>query len=590
LKRKAHSHGHSGIFTALVTLVMVAMTALPVSAAPTSLQKAGQLKVGPVVTMALDDNGGGWGWTGPSDQGDSGHLIRLKDGAWQDVPRSDPAWGALSKAGAVDKIVLSADGRSGWAIGTGNGPNIWQLKNGSWQQAALPFEKSVVLIDLTANAAATDGWITAQDQSVRYVTARLQNGQWTRDLQPVNGDMRFISLAPGGKVGWGIGPSRTETGKYIAVRLENGKWVNESPKNFEVPFNSIAVTADDKGNGWVIGPPASSALVRLTESGATQVLPDPRQEKPSIYPDIVMQAVAVNLLGRGWAAAIYKPTPNPKVAVAPTNQPLLFRLDGDSFTSITPTMATSLPVPASPQAGNANYAGPIAFTPDGAHSWMAEATGDNAFLGLAELREPWLHSNPHPAEPLQGAGICFDEVQYCLRGDFATYWHEHGGLYNMGYPITPEVTENIYGTDYVVQYTQRARMEYHPEYKGTPYVVLLGLLGDTLSDPRQNEPPFKPTAPPDHPAAGTEWFAPTRHNLGPPLYAYWNANGGLPIFGYPRSEAFNEVNQADSKSYLVQYFERNRIEYHPENKGTQYEFLLGLLGVEQFKATYGYTP
>jgi hypothetical protein len=28
----------------------------------------------------------------------------------------------------------------------------------------------------------------------------------------------------------------------------------------------------------------------------------------------------------------------------------------------------------------------------------------------------------------------------------------------------------------------------------------------------------------------------------------------------------------------VQYFERNRFEYHPENAGTPYEIQLGLLG------------
>jgi hypothetical protein len=50
------------------------------------------------------------------------------------------------------------------------------------------------------------------------------------------------------------------------------------------------------------------------------------------------------------------------------------------------------------------------------------------------------------------------------------------------------------------------------------------------------------------------------------------------------------VNAADGKLYLVQYFERNRLEYHPENRGTRYEMLLGLLGVEQFKALYGYVP
>ncbi len=159
-------------------------------------------------------------------------------------------------------------------------------------------------------------------------------------------------------------------------------------------------------------------------------------------------------------------------------------------------------MPANPVADKPNYAGPIAFAPDGAHSWVAEASGDNTFIGLSELREPWEHNNPRAAEPLKGAGLCFDEVEYCLRGDFATYWHERGGLYSMGFPITPEVEESIGGTMYVVQYTQRARMEYHPEYQGTPYVVELGLLGDVLSDPRANEPPFRPAPAHTNPGLG----------------------------------------------------------------------------------------
>ncbi len=75
-----------------------------------------------------------------------------------------------------------------------------------------------------------------------------------------------------------------------------------------------------------------------------------------------------------------------------------------------------------------------------------------------------------------------------------------------------------------------------------------------------------------------------------PFLAYWTGHGGLPVFGLPRSEAFDERNAADGKVYKVQYFERNRLEYHPENAGTKFEMLLGLLGVEQFRTTYGYTP
>jgi hypothetical protein len=102
------------------------------------------------------------------------------------------------------------------------------------------------------------------------------------------------------------------------------------------------------------------------------------------------------------------------------------------------------------------------------------------------------------------------------------------------------------------------------------------------------EGPFQPK--PASAAPGTQWFEATQHNLAPPFLDYWIGNGGLDVFGYPRSEQFLEQNHADGKLYTVQYFERNRIEYHPENQGTKYEFQLGLLGVEQFAALYGYTP
>jgi hypothetical protein len=41
-----------------------------------------------------------------------------------------------------------------------------------------------------------------------------------------------------------------------------------------------------------------------------------------------------------------------------------------------------------------------------------------------------------------------------------------------------------------------------------------------------------------------------------------------------------EINPTDGKPYLTQHFERARFEHHPENAGTPYEVLLGLLGRE----------
>ena len=40
-------------------------------------------------------------------------------------------------------------------------------------------------------------------------------------------------------------------------------------------------------------------------------------------------------------------------------------------------------------------------------------------------------------------------------------------------------------------------------------------------------------------------------------------------FGLPISQPFMETNKGDGKTYLVQYFERQRFEYHPEYKGTR---------------------
>jgi hypothetical protein len=62
--------------------------------------------------------------------------------------------------------------------------------------------------------------------------------------------------------------------------------------------------------------------------------------------------------------------------------------------------------------------------------------------------------------------------------------------------------------------------------------------------------------------------------------SFWASNGALPVFGYPISIAQFQVG-TDQKTYLTQWAERNRFEFHPENAGTSYEVLLGLLGKER---------
>lgn len=177
----------------------------------------------------------------------------------------------------------------------------------------------------------------------------------------------------------------------------------------------------------------------------------------------------------------------------------------------------------------------------------------------------------------------FPQTHFWLQGLFRQYWQTHGGLFIFGYPITGEFKDS---SGLEVQYFQRAIFEYHPENKA-PYNVLLRRLGAMDVASRQGEKPFQPLAPfansKDH-----VYYPQTHHSLNYGFKTYWNNNGGLMNFGYPLSEEFDEQNQpppaGDGKVHTVQYFERTRFEYHPENKGTPYEVLLGLLGSEYLKA------
>src|SRR6266496_2591622 len=78
---------------------------------------------------------------------------------------------------------------------------------------------------------------------------------------------------------------------------------------------------------------------------------------------------------------------------------------------------------------------------------------------------------------------------------------------------------------------------------------------------------------------GVDYFPETMHNMAPQFASYWQSHGSAAVYGYPISEAFMEVNAADGKAYLVQYFPRQRFEYHPELPES-YKVSLGLVGME----------
>ena len=67
--------------------------------------------------------------------------------------------------------------------------------------------------------------------------------------------------------------------------------------------------------------------------------------------------------------------------------------------------------------------------------------------------------------------------------------------------------------------------------------------------------------------------SPTGYEIAPRFAAFYSQSGGLPIFGYAVSAETTE------NGLPVQYFERQRLEYHVELAGTPYAVELGRLGL-----------
>jgi hypothetical protein len=180
----------------------------------------------------------------------------------------------------------------------------------------------------------------------------------------------------------------------------------------------------------------------------------------------------------------------------------------------------------------------------------------------------------------------FPETGHAVKGRFLGYFRAHGlsladpgvsereSLALFGYPISGEIEQRLEdGRTYTVQYFERARMEFHPEHEGTPHEVLLGQFGRRIVA----GVPGAPTAPVADARHG-RYFPETGHNvLDGAFLDFWQSNGGLAVFGYPLSEEFMQTLE-DGKRYKVQYFERARLEFHPEQAGSPYAVQLGQFG------------
>ena len=483
------------------------------------------------------------------------------------------------------------------AVAVVNDDNVWAVgerglivhrEAGVWREVDAGLGPNTDLLTLQMLGDGEEGWaagvLDIDERGRQPDTALLhyQYGRWAVDtsIGDVDG-IRSLHFGAGG--GWAVGRD--------PWRYQAGGWTRESaPDPCATPgcyanFAGVRALSDDEA--WAVGDrirlcgiclPGLYA-VRRSHNAWQRVLPDmPVRDLPVFAPNDVTSLTGLSFatvdegLAVGWMQfatnrSLYHPLAlryhNGQwgyEALPPQADGLLFAV---SHADATHALAVG-------------DSGLILSYGYGPSAPLPLPTGFPAPLP-SPTRTP-LPSAPVPDPRLPGV-LYFAATGHSLQGGFRAYWETHGGLAQFGYPLT----EEFYEGGYTVQYFERNRFEWHPANR-PPSDILLGLLGRTVTTGRENEEPFR-----YHPANGSaQYFPETGHTIAPQFYPYWDAHGGLPVYGYPISEPFTEINPADGRPYLVQYFERNRLEYHPELSAA-FRVSLGLLGSEVLRAR-GWLP
>lgn len=196
------------------------------------------------------------------------------------------------------------------------------------------------------------------------------------------------------------------------------------------------------------------------------------------------------------------------------------------------------------------------------------ANGSILCLAAGAARGP-LPTDPVPAPYGNPPGVFYVSASHhTIRGAFLSFYNRFGNLMIFGLPLTEAFSEN----GQTVQYFERARMV----YSGSG--IRLTPLGSQVTAGR-----YFPTVAPFGPTSGRIYFY-TGHSLAGQFLTYWRKHNGGYLFGAPISEPLYEQNgDGTGRTYLVQYFQNARLEYHPELAGTRYVVQVGQLGRQVLK-------
>jgi hypothetical protein len=326
------------------------------------------------------------------------------------------------------------------------------------------------------------------------------------------------------------------------------------------PGDAVTALARAPGDGRLLAATTAGVWAATTDGAAV------RWSKAADWP-------ATSAAATGGALAIYPQRPE-----------ILFAAGNGTIAHWTGDAARWQPLGRPPQAARLDALAVVPITGTAGISDSAQVLAALAGRGLWQYTDTGLPAvamaeatprPPLPTDPVPPADNAyfryFPETGHNVGGGFRAYWEANDGLRYFGYPLTEEFqdfnfADNITRT---VQYFERVRLEVHPEANGGPGTISIGSLGRDLTIGR-----FFSTARFFVSDARHIYFAETQHSISGAFYPFWRDHGALARFGFPISEELHE------NGYTVQYFERARLEYHPEFSGTPQEIQLGALGLE----------
>lgn len=143
----------------------------------------------------------------------------------------------------------------------------------------------------------------------------------------------------------------------------------------------------------------------------------------------------------------------------------------------------------------------------------------------------------------------FAETKHNVHGAFLLYYNRRGDY--LGLPLT----EAFWEKGRVVQYFERARLEFVPE-NPSPHRVEIGMLG-LEHYPDKTDPPIR--IPPPVNDSNFAYFQESGQMTSFAFKDYFDKQGGREVFGYPISW----VRYEREANKFVQYFQRQRLVWDP---------------------------